>query len=310
MPVPCPPWADRTTSPAQWVTTVDRSTLDAGETATLTVTLAGKGALRSEKLHLVVPEDIRTYEEQPEVVSALKAGAVRSRAVYRTTLVPLRPGSYTIPPVNFSFFEPGAGSYRSVLSEPIALEVLGTAVTDPAVIARSASLGRAKEEVEILGVDILPLHRGAEELGNAHLNPQAPWFLALLGLPLLGVLGLASLAQRERLADTTEGQKRQRRSAGRASIKVARKAAHDDELEAGEAALKHYLVSRLGAQGATLGPEDGASVLSAEGAPDEVANQLTQLLRRAEGVRYGGAAETGLAAAIAEWMERCEREWR
>jgi hypothetical protein len=289
---------------------LDRASLDAGETATLTVEIVGSGALRGEKLHIVVPEGIRAYDEKPEVNSALRVGRVQSRAVYRTTLVPLEPGSYEIGPLSFSFFEPEAGSYRTVLSRTLKMNVGGNAVTDAVVIARSASLGRAKEEVEILGVDILPLHGARRIRGNHHLSPTTPWLLALLGLPFLGLLGLASLAQRQRFAGTAAGQDRQRRSAGRSALKEAAVAAKAGDSDGAIAALKAYLVARLGPRGAALGPSDAASVLEAEGVSAEVAGQLTALLVRLEGVRYGGAEARGLDAAIAQWLTRCEKDWR
>jgi hypothetical protein len=289
---------------------VDRPTLDAGETATLTVEIRGAGALRGEKLSFPLPEGIRSYEEQPDVRSDLREGAVRSLAIYSTTLVPLQPDSYSLPPVSFSFFEPKAGSYRTVLSEPIQLEVGGSPVTDPAVIARSASLGRAKEEVEILGVDILPLHRGNEVETNTHLNPGANWFLSLIGLPFLGLLGLFGATQRERFAGTAAGKEKVRRADAKGASKSARSAAKEGNLEGTEQALRSYLVARLGTLGGAVGPEDAKEALEGVGAPPKVASRLKLLLGRLEAVRYGGASEAGLVEDLADWVEQSEKEWR
>jgi hypothetical protein len=289
---------------------VDRQTLDAGETTTLTLEVRGSGALRGEKLSLTFPKEIRSYEEQPDVRSDLRDGLVRSLAIYSTTLVPLQPGSYSLPPVSFSFFEPETGSYRTVTSEPIPLEVGGSAVTDPAVIARSASLGRAKEEVEILGVDILPLHRGSEVEANAHLHPGETWFLSLIGLPFLGLLGLFGATQRERFADTAAGREKVRRADAKSACKKARSAAKEANLEATDQAVRGYLVARLGPLGAAVGPEDAKEALEGVGAPPEVASRLKLLLGRLEAVRYGGASETGLADDLADWVEQSEKEWR
>jgi len=289
---------------------LDRSRLDAGETATLTVEIVGRGALRGEKLNLTLPESIRGYDEKPEVHSTLRSDGAQSRAIYRSTLVPLKPGTFDIPPIAFSFFEPGAGSYRSVLSDLLRLDVGGLAITDPVVIARAASLGRAKEEVEILGVDILPLHNASRARSNQHLSLSTPWLLALLGLPFLGLMGLATVAHREHFAGTAAGEDRRRRSAGKSAVRDAAQATSDGDGNAAAEALKKYLVARLGPPGAALGAGDAASVLQNEGVSTEVAEQLTQLLQRIEGVRYGGAAATGLDSAIAEWLKRCEKDWR
>lgn len=289
---------------------VDRSRLDAGETATLTVEVTGRGALRGEQVKIVVPDSVRAYDEQPEVVSVLREQGVQSRAVYRSTLVPLEPGRFTIPPVVFAFFDPEAGSYRSVLSEALTLDVGGSAVTDPVVIARAASLGRAKDEVEILGVDILPLHPARSIRTNQHLSPTAPWLLALLGLPFLGLLGMTTAARRERFAGTAAGEQRRRRAAGKAAVREAERAGKEGDADAATTALRAYLVARLGPAGAALGDGEAARVLKAEGLSAEVASALAHLLRRIEDVRYGGASEDGLAEAISDWLSRCEGDWR
>jgi hypothetical protein len=289
---------------------VDRSRLDAGETATLTVEVTGRGALRGEQVKIVVPDSVRAYDEQPEIVSVLREAGVQSRAVYRSTLVPLEPGRFEIPPIVFAFFEPEAGSYRSVLSEALTLEVGGAAITDPLVIARAASLGRAKGEVEILGVDILPLHPARSIRSNQHLSPTAPWLLALLGLPLLGLLGMATAAHRERFAGTAAGEERKRRAAGKAAVRDAEGAGKVGDEGAAITALRAYLVARLGPAGAALGDGEAAAVLQAEGVSAEVASALAQLLRRIEDVRYGGASSDGLGETIADWLRRCEGDWR
>jgi hypothetical protein len=289
---------------------LDRSQLDAGETATLTVEVTGRGALRGEVLRVAVPDSIRSYEEQPEIVSVLRGEVVHSRAVYRSTLVPLEPGRFDLPQVAFTFFDPAAGAYRTTLTEPLTLEVGGVPVTDPVVIARSASLGRAKDEVEILGVDILPLHSSSRLTTNQHLSPTAPWLLILLGVPFLGLLGAATAARQLRLQGTPVGEERRRRTAGKAASRDATKAATEDDSDAATTALRAYLVARLGPAGAALGDTEAAEVLQSNGANAEVAELLTRLLGRIERVRYGGGVTDGLSDEIARWIKQSERDWR
>jgi len=289
---------------------LDRNRLNAGETATLTIEVTGRGALRGEVFKVVVPDSIRSYAEQPETVSALRGEVVHSRAVYRSTLVPLEPGRFDIPQVALTFFDPEAGSYRTALTEPLSLEVGGVPVTDPVVIARSASLGRAKDEVEILGVDILPLHATARLNTNQHLDPTAPWLLLVLGVPFLGLLGAATRARRQQLEGTVVGEQRRRRVAAKAASRDATKASSEGDSDAATTALRAYLVARLGPVGAALGDAEAAGILQSNGATSEIAVQLTRLLGRIERVRYGGGATDGLPAEIAEWIKQSERDWR
>ena len=223
---------------------LDLRRLAAGEAATLKVMVEGTGALRGEPLTIPPTEGIRSYDEAPTIEAVLKDDGVRSRATYSTTLVPLTPGTYEIPAIEFSFFEPDEERYRSVRTRPLSLEVTGEAVTDPAVITRSAALGQAKEEVEILGVDILPLHTGARMRSNQHLSPTAPWFLVLLLLPFFGFVGSLTQARRQRFAGTDAGQERKRRVAAKAAAKAGAQAGQAGDLAETERALRAFLTAQ------------------------------------------------------------------
>jgi len=159
-------------------------------------------------------------------------------------------------------------------------------------------------------VDILPLHTARNIRTNQHLSPTAPWLLALLGLPFLGLLGMATVARRERFAGTAAGEERRRRAAGKAAVREAERAGKEGDADAATTALRAYLVARLGPAGAALGDGEAATVLQAEGVSAEVASALAQLLRRIEDVRYGGASSDGLGETISDWVSRCEGDWR
>ena len=81
---------------------IDRNRLAAGETVTLVVQLAGSGGLRGAEINLKLPKNVRRYSEQPEQTSKLIGRSLRTELTLREALVPLQPGTITIPPVSFS----------------------------------------------------------------------------------------------------------------------------------------------------------------------------------------------------------------
>ena len=289
---------------------LDRDKLDAGETATLTIRLQGLGGLRGEGVTVSHPEAVRYYpQKNADIQARITPNGVESTATYEHTLVPLNPGSITIPPVEFNFFDPSTEQYRVVKSRPLQMDVGGSEIVDPAVSERSAALNSRGEAVETLGTDIHDLNSEAPGFTNGHLSFTEPWVLTGLALPLLGFLGLSLGAARRSFAGTDAGQLRQRRAQARGALKQARSAAKGEDQVLMEAALKNYLVYRLGPRGATLAPDEAAGVLLGAGASQDVASGLEQVLQRLENIRYGGASTQGVCLVIFQWMKDAEGSW-
>jgi hypothetical protein len=103
--------------------------LQAGEAATLTVTLSGEGHLQSLADPVVAaPEGLRLFPPQEEASDEVAGTTVRGRRSWSYVVVPERPGRYTLPELALPYFDPASAEYR-VASAP-ALEL--AAVEAPA----------------------------------------------------------------------------------------------------------------------------------------------------------------------------------
>ena len=278
---------------------LDNPHVQVGETATLTVTLQGRGALRSPKLAFPFPAELRVYDEQPEHDRALVQGHLRSRVIQRYALIPLEPGAITIEAPTFSYFDADAEEYRVARAAPVSLQVGGEAITAP-VTARSAELDAQKQEVEVLGSDILPLHSGPRVFGDRRGGLRSLWVLGLLLLPTLAFGGVAGWTWTERNRGTDAGQRRQRARVATAALRDARQAAADGDWQAAERALRQWLTARLERAGEAMAPTEAANHWTA--ASGEGGEELRALLDRAEAARFGGAPAGELAEAIADWL--------
>jgi hypothetical protein len=289
---------------------LEPQTLEAGETATLTLVLEGDGAARNPTIALELPDSIRAYDEDPERAVQADKDGVSSRIIFRTALVPLEPGKIEIPRVVFSYFDPRVEDYATAQSPPFTLTVGGTAVADTSVTA-ATGLQRGKEEVEVLGSDILPLHDPASPARTRPLGLSSPLVLLFLLLPLAGWGAGEATAARLRSAGSEAGLRRGQAKDAKAARKDAKLAAADDDWEGAEAAVRRWLSARLGrgGAGAALSPGEATTVLTGAGASDELAARLSKLLERIEAARYGGAATGGLAGALLEWLTDAEKEW-
>ena len=288
---------------------VDRTRIDAGETVTLSLRLTGKGALRSPKVKIALPDEFRVYSEAPDRKVSLAGSTLRTTVTFREALVPTEPGTWKIPPVHFPYFNPETGTYETTSSKPITLEVGGHSVVDTAVLARSAELATKKESIEVLGSDLLPLHAGERMLGDARLRLTSPLVLALLLLPLLGFSSVATVVARRRLSGTSRGQRQARSRAARTAEKAARKAAREGDIEGVEQAARDFLTARLQCSGAALSPDEGRNAVVSGGGSESLAAELARLLEDCEATRFGGAPAGSLAEDLAAWVDRANREW-
>lgn len=286
---------------------VDTDELAVGETATLTLTVSGRGSLRGAKIPVPVPDSIRTYDETPDESVWIAKDGVRSRSIFRRALVPTEPGRIQVPPVQLAYFDPESGNYRRARSAPITLTVTGEVASN--AVSRAGSLAAAKAEVEVLGSDILPLHTGDRMLGDARLGLGSPLILALLLLPSGGFLGFFLFSARRQMEETEGGRRRRRRRDARDAVGEARSAAAAGDVDGAEGALREWLGARLGTSAAALTPAEASAAALASGAPKALAEELDHLLESVEAARYGGASRSGVAEALAAWLDKADGAW-
>ncbi len=112
-------------------TDVGTDSVEVGEAVELTARVRGTGNLATLSPPLLEPpSDFETYD--PSVATDLdrSGSVVKGTKTFRYTLVPRSNGRYTLPPVRFAYFDPDAGRYETLQSEPVALHVTGDVPPD------------------------------------------------------------------------------------------------------------------------------------------------------------------------------------
>src|SRR5207302_5111976 len=103
---------------------VDKQKLAVGEPLTLTLTVAGKGNIKSLP-DLTIPPltNFRTFDANAATNIEKKDGEVTGSKVFKTVLIPTASGELVIPPVPFAYFDTSADVYRTVKSHPLVIHV-------------------------------------------------------------------------------------------------------------------------------------------------------------------------------------------
>ena len=194
---------------------IDKTEVNAGDPVSLRVVVGGNGNLKLIKQPVVAfPKDFDTYDAKVTDKTRLTANGVEGNMVYDFLAVPRNQGNYTIPPIEFVYYDTSANAYRTMKTQAFELQVgkgsgRATTVTDYGV-------SEAK--------DIRPIKSG-EKLGSKpserFFGTTAYW-LSLL-LPFIAFIALLIIF-RKRAIDNADLGKLRGKKANKVATKRLRKA--------------------------------------------------------------------------------------
>ena len=286
LPPDAPPGFKGAVGQFRMVTRVDRTSLEVGESIQLKVVLSGDGNFATlEAPPFTAPNVFEQYE--PEVASSIDRSGrrIRGTKTFTYVLVPRSHGTYELPPVTFSYFDPQAGRYRTLSSEPRVIHVTGTAETTPPVGATAAGL--PVDDIAGLLTDGASWTRTARR--PLHRNP---WTYALLLLPAL-VLGGLMLYQRHtrRLAtDVSYARNRRAHPMARKHLREAEALLRRNEPRAFyaevERAVLGFVGNRLNIAETGLTRTQLDERLARAGIPAELREDLRRLLDECDRIRF------------------------
>ena len=270
----------------QMVTQVDRTSVEVGESIQLKVVLSGDGNFATlEAPPFTAPNAFELYE--PEVASSIDRSGrrIRGTKTFTYVLVPRSHGTYELPPITFSYFDPQAGRYRTLTSEPREIHVTGTADAAPAVGVTAAGLpvddiaGPLLEGGAWLRTDRRPLHRN-------------PWAYALLLLPALALAGLVRFRRHaERLAtDLSYARNRRAHPVARKHLQAAGELLRKNDARAFyaeiERAVLGFIGNRLNIAETGMTRPQLDERLARAAIPAELREELRRLLEECDRVRF------------------------
>jgi hypothetical protein len=124
---------------------------------------------------------------------------------YERLLVPEQAGQFTIPPLEYSIFDPATGEYRTLTTESIPVDI---APGDGLVTQNIApAINDGQEIVEQVGIDIRHLKPIPAELNfGTQAVTNSPLYWLAWGVPLVGLVGHVVWKRRARYWQTSDSQ--------------------------------------------------------------------------------------------------------
>lgn len=140
---------------------VDKTELKSNESLTLKVTVSGNGNLKIiDKINVGFPNTFEVYD--PKINNNIKntSEGAKGTNTYEYLVIPREPGEYTIPGIEFSYFDVNSKNYKTLKSKDIQLKI-GKGENGPMVTSKT---GLSKEEVQAIGTDIRHIMENEFEL--------------------------------------------------------------------------------------------------------------------------------------------------
>lgn len=250
---------------------INKTELKAGETATLTVTVDGVGALDTMGgLDLQIGPKFRVYPDKPQgTEKASDKYGLESKRTFRFAVVPLQQGEFKLGQLKVSYFDPRVEKFQDLVAELGALKVAegdeSFAVSTDAATAGTLTHNAPRLNVKALANDLVDIHRNFS-LDRKQTISEKDYFLACLlgGVPGLLCLMFFLIQALKSRGPSRDGSRRKKalKNFERRLKKIQGEAKSDRILEESYSAYRDFIGEKFDLHGKALTAKEIASELS------------------------------------------------
>ena len=287
---------------------ISATELEENEAVTLKVVISGTGNMKLIKTPEVkFPADFEVYDPKVDNKFALKAGGLSGNKVVEYLAIPRHGGNFTIPSVEFSYFDVKSGSYKTLTTPEYVLNVAKGSGS-----SNSAPIGYvSKEELRLLGQDIRYI-----DLQEARYQTKGHYLFGTMGywlwyiIPFAAFLVIIIVYRKQAIANANMAHVKTKKAGKIATrrLKVAKqKIKADDKAGFYDEMLKAiwgYLSDKLMMPVSELSKENVATELASRQVSEELVTKCVDLLGQCEFARY--APSLSGATDVKDYYERAE----
>lgn len=144
------------------------SQLRTNDAVTIKVVISGTGNLKLIKTPEVkFPEDFETYDPKVDNKFNLTRDGLNGNKVIEYLAIPRQAGDFTIPPIEFTYFDLSSNSYKTIKTQSFPLKVAKGAGNADQIIANFTN----KEDVKVLANDVRYI-----KTGDTTFTPKGDYF--------------------------------------------------------------------------------------------------------------------------------------
>ncbi len=273
-----------------------KTNLKNGESLDLVVSVSGKGNLKLFDLPKpVAPNALEMYDAVHKEQVNTGLSGMTGKIMDSYTIVPQYKGKYPIKPMQFSYFDLGSGTYKTITSEEILINVLDGPTSSEAV---ASNTGGNKNKIEKL--EQFKFIKLKTELGP--LKQQdffgSLWYYLLLLLPFIALPILVLLRKRKEAldGDVTGNRIRMNNRLAKKYLSEAKKQINNKEpfYVALEKAMHNFLKAKLHIETSEMSKNNIQELLLSRNANPETVTDFIALTENCELARYAPASSTSI----------------
>ena len=282
---------------------ISQTEVQANEAVTIKLDISGSGNMKLLKTPAIDwPEGFEPYD--PKVTNNFKTttSGVSGTKSIEYLAIPRSAGEYTIPAVNFSYFDIDSKTYKTLSTPEYTIRVKRGANEPTANSQEPIAISYTqKEDIKQLGSDIRYIDTKRVEgrkskVESIHYNLLWLWYVVPLIIAI--VLLVVLRKQIKEASDLTRMKYKRANKVAQKRLKAAAAALKANDKNAFYAAIESaawtYLSDRLSIPTADLNKENIASILRQKGVSDALIADVMNVLSTAEFARYAPSTDHGM----------------
>ena len=264
--------------------------LKTNDAVTIKLVISGSGNMKLINTPEVgFPQDFEIYDPKVDNKFNLTRDGLAGSKVIEYLAIPRHAGDYTIPPIEFSYFDLKSQSYKTLKTEPYSLKVAKGEGNSDQVVANFTN----KEDLKVLGKDIRYI-----KTGETNLQPKDNYFFGTIGyylwyiIPLVLFITFMVIYRKQAIENANVAKVRTKKAnkvatkrmknAGKLLAEKKQEAFYDEVLKA----LWGYISDKLNIPVSQLSKDNIEEKLNEYGVTSELVTDFINTLNECEFARY------------------------
>ena len=199
---------------------INSKTVKTGDAVTVKIVLSGTGNMKLiDTPEVKFPSDFEVYDPKVDNKFSLTQAGLTGNKVFEYLAIPRHAGKYTIPGVEFTYFDLNSNSYKTLTTESYEINVDKGKGDASQVLANFTN----KEDVKHLGKDILYI-----KLGDTNLKPKNDFLFGSLNyylwyiIPFVLFIGVIVVGRKQAIENANTAKMRTKKANKMATKRMKR----------------------------------------------------------------------------------------
>ena len=276
--------------------TTDLSEIKVNEAVNLTINIEGRGNIDlMAEPNMSFPKDFETYEPKVNKNVSVTNYGTSGKKTFAYVVIPRYAGEFELPSISMSYFEPKSGTYKTLETDPIVLNVLKSRNGEES--NEMAYVAPKKEDVQILGNDIRYIATRTNQFKQENEEGfyGSPSFYTMTALPFAAMGLSVFLIGRIRKQESNIGLMKSKKAnrVAKKHLAAANKLLNGQDADFYEEiyrALYGYISDKLNIPVSDLTKESIADSLMQKQVPHDTIHELTSAFNECEMARFAPSA--------------------